>query len=197
MKIIDSVKRWVLESESIQKAQQLTQNPQNLVDWIESKNPGVAKKVLNVASEVRDPQLMGSGVHIQKLDDTNIVLDVPYRWKNHSMGRPMDSGVLVSIGEYACRQLWSRHITDTLVQFELKSFEGNLLSPIHQSVLCKTHLHPHEREQFLYGLYAKEAMDFAQEVSFFSHDELLLTQITFHFQFRGVKALSSGNNTAN
>lgn len=190
MKVIDSVRSWIENHEAVKWVETVRQDPQRFVDWVEGKHPLLAKRVLNAASEVVEPQLMGVGVIVRELTDKHVEIRLPYRWKNHSAGRSMDSGVLISTSEFAARQLWYRHIDLLNTEIEIKSAELTVLKQIRESVWCRMHLNPQERDRLIHQLHSTGEVNVVQEAQFFCKDDLLAAQASLSWRLKGSLALA-------
>ena len=190
MKVIETVRNWLESGEPKQFIEDFRRDPRVLIDWLEKRNKLAARKALNVASEIIDPQLLGMGAVIESLSDDFIEVSLPFRWKNRPLGGMMDTGVLVTLAEFSSRLIWSRHYDIEVTSMSVEEVEVRVLKSIKEKIWCRIHLNSHESDKCLYRLYSTGESRATQEISFFNSEQLLVAQLSLRFVLKGGKALS-------
>lgn len=91
-------------------AKQYFSSPEKLSQLLESQSPDLAKKILDIASEFKDPYQIGMGFKVLQLEDEEVTVELPHRWRNRNEAGAMHTGALVALAEYTSRLFWERHL---------------------------------------------------------------------------------------
>ncbi|MGE0761947.1 MAG: hypothetical protein AB7N80_01585 [Bdellovibrionales bacterium] len=120
--------------------------PETLAHRLESYSPELAKRVLNYASQVVQPELLATLFNLEEWSDIRVGVTVPLSGAT--------AGNLVTLSEFMARTLMGRHLPlQNSDAFSVQKVIAQLDTPFHQAVKLRLELKAADREAWLNDVF--------------------------------------------
>ena len=163
-----------------------------LSDLVEERSPWLSRRVLEAASNITEPFVVGMGLRVETLKEDSITVRMPSGWRNQGVGGALHAGALCTLGEFTWRLYWEHHLDLKRADLDLYCLQlspigqskQNGLSRLHGAVRATYHNSVAEREQTLYQLRANGQVEVEGEVGIYDEGGRLIAQVELVWLFR-------------
>lgn len=170
------------------------QNPRMLSHWLEEHNSWVSRQLLNAASTLVDPHLAGMGLHVLSLDDSEVEVALPQRWKNRGEGGTVHVGALLTLAEFASRVFWERHLNLQRHDMQVQQVAARFMRETDQRTRAIMKVTENEREALLFRLRAEGTSSVPSQVMIFDQKNRLVAEVTVEWRLTRPMALGAGTD---
>ncbi len=143
----------------------------------------IQKKVINYANDFLGGQWMGMGMEIEKLDDEEVGLRLPYRLRNKDIQGGVHTAALYTLAEYTNRLYWHRHIDSKNTKFRVKQVEAEFFERAFSEVYSRLRLDASEREARLFRLRKEKKIDTEIYIDLYDSYQKRVAQFEFEIEF--------------
>lgn len=144
-------------SQALTLAQEASQSPlgekvkSQVTQLMTETGPQVAQLVKSYASEymakMNDPQAIGMGLEITRLDETGVEAVLPHRWRNRNAQGALSNAALLTLAEFTGQAFWGHFSKDVPAKLKLQDIQGRFFMDSFRQVKAVMAVAGEERER--------------------------------------------------
>jgi len=181
----------------INELKEFARHPRALGFALDSRSPGLAKRLLGVASNWAEPFTLGMGLRVEQIGEDVIKVIMPDKWRNHGEGGVVHSAALAALGEFAVRLYWEYHLDLRFSEVESRRVQVRMLSRPSGTMKGVFRLPVVDREAILHRLRPDYRAEVETQTLVYDGDGRLMAEVEVDWYLSRRLALGTPNQSSN
>ena len=153
------------------------ENPQRIGVLLEEHSPWLSRKFLSAASNLVDPFVIGMGIQIDVLNEEQVSVRLPNRWRNRAALSKVHVGALLTVAEFAGRVYWERHVHFRQAVLRVARINSSFFKETDSDITAVFKISEADREAALFRFRSENEVKFETEVALYDCKEQLVSQV--------------------